>query len=131
MAGDSKGIQSAVTLEPWYLTVPKRVYLAARRILTIISPLIGVYVIVGSYMFGEWWYGFFWDRGFERGTYLAEGVDYLLASRIVLSIGIVVVLFITIVCVVSLKRKVFPFVDRFAWLVLRICSYSRCDRWPS
>jgi hypothetical protein len=35
------------------------VYFALRRALVLCSVFVALYVIVGSYIFADWWYGFF------------------------------------------------------------------------
>jgi hypothetical protein len=80
-----------------------------------------IYAIGGSYLFGEWWYGYFWDGGYRKAEYISDGLAVLLDQypRIVLWVSIAFV--IAIVAGWLLRRWLFWSADRFGWLVI-LCA---------
>ena len=93
-------------------------YAFGKRSLTLLILLLTVWVFIGSRMFGEWWYGFFWDGGFRKAEYVGGGFQLLLTDYTGLVIGIVIALAVVTACLGLLRKRWGSFVDRFAWLLV-------------
>jgi hypothetical protein len=83
------------------------------RLLVLSSVIIAIYVIVGSSLFRDWWYGFFWGR-YSKLRYARAGLETLVDLYFGLSMGIIVAFVVTVLAISSSKQWVFPLIDRFA-----------------
>jgi hypothetical protein len=80
-----------------------------------------LYAVVGCYIFGPWWFGFFWDSGFKSVDYIAIGTRILLDQYFFLVICIVVGFFSLAFVVMAFPTRLFAFLDRFSKVILSAC----------
>jgi len=69
-----------------------------RRILVIVIPIVSLYIVTGTLMYGFWWYGFVWDLGWSQGEYWRDALvffqsyPYLCATIMVVGIAAIILL---------------------------------------
>jgi len=80
-----------------------------------------VYVIVGSWMFPEWWYGIFWDGRFKDRAYIADALRYLGPGSSGLVLWIVIGAFVLSILLMIFAGPVLGFVDRFSKAIALVC----------
>jgi hypothetical protein len=85
--------------------------------LALVSAAIAVYVVAGSIIFGDWWYGYFWDNGFKQAQYYIDALNFLVSHYFRLTIAIIVMGFLFVGLGILLKNRILPAIHRFAWLI--------------
>jgi len=76
------------------------------------------WIVVGSYVFGSWWYGFFWDDGFRHPSYVKRGLQILIDEYywwVLLILGVTV---IAVFLASLFRRGMFMFIDKGPWLIV-------------
>jgi hypothetical protein len=84
--------------------------------LALVSAAIAIYV-AGSIIFGDWWYGYFWDNGFKQAQYYIDALSFLVSHYFRLTIAIMVMGFLFVGLGILLKKRILPAIHRFAWLI--------------
>jgi len=95
-----------------------RVRLQGKRSLAILSVVFAIYVIGGSYLFGEWWYGFFWDGGYRKPQFISDGVAFLIDHEPRLTLWISLALLSAVTAGLLMRRRLLSFVDKGGWLII-------------
>src|SRR5436305_14085781 len=98
-----------------------RLSLFAVRAALILLFYATIYIIVGSWMFPEWWYGVFWDARFKDGQYMADGLRYLRPGNSILVLWIVGGIFVLLLFLMVFAGPVWRLVDRFSKPIAIVC----------
>ena len=112
-----EAIHAAPKPECWCVSALRRVYVFARRSLIIISPVIALWVLVGSCMDPAWWFGLLWGGQLSR-RYVVDGLDYLVLDTFSLPVVVVVAFFVLIIGGLICKTRVLQFLDKFGKYLL-------------
>jgi hypothetical protein len=93
---------------------------AGKRILALSFIYIAAYFVVGSALFGDWWYGFFWGGQFASPRWVALGWRFLVnwhVSAVTCTVlGASLVIFLS----VWSPRRVTAFLNRFVSLIVAL-----------
>src|SRR2546426_338403 len=90
---------------------------SAKGCLVFASVAVAIYIVAGSWMFPDWWYGFLWDRKRSLRD-IREALTWLLDQRITLIIAMAFVFFVSVEVGVTLQRQLLWVTDRFGWRIL-------------
>jgi hypothetical protein len=107
-------------LFPWtpFVSAMKTVLMVLLHWMALASVALAIYVVAGSWMFGEWWYGFFWG-GKRNLQYITDGLRVLLDEHYRLAIATVAaILAAVVVSDTMLAHWLLPFTDRFGGLIV-------------
>src|SRR5271157_1651638 len=88
-----------------------RMLVGIRRTLVLSSLMLALYVMVGSLFFSDWWYAFFWLKGYRYSSFVVNGLFSLIDNHFWLSIGTFVAFLAAVVLGSILKRHVFRLID--------------------
>jgi len=91
-----------------------------KRTAVFLSAAAAIYIVAGSLLFADWWYGFFWDDGFRTSQYVTNALMFLVDNEFWLALGIIAALMVAFVTGALWKRRLFPVTDRFAGLIVFI-----------
>ena len=105
--------------ESWLYSVSlvHAAYVHGMRLLALASVALAIYVIVGSWMFRDWWYLLFWG-GYANFQFVKTGLEVLVDDHFHLAIGIVIGFVVVVLAIAALRRWFVPFLDRFARLIV-------------
>jgi hypothetical protein len=117
MASLTQAILPVPPHERWYVSASRRVYVFARRALVTLSPVLALYVLVGSCSDPYWWFGLLWGGHFNR-QYVADGLGSELSSDFTLVMSVVIAGFVLIMFGLIFRTHVLHFVDKFGVYVL-------------
>lgn len=117
MAAFPQPIQPIPPRERWYVSTSSRVYVFARRSLVILSPMIAIYVLVGSCLYPGWWFGLLWGGHFNR-DYVADGLGSVPQENFGLLLSVVIAAFVLTVLGLTFRTHLPHFLDNFGGYVL-------------
>jgi hypothetical protein len=82
----------------------------------LLSASVAVYVVVGSWIFPDWWFGFFWDR--KRAFHeIRMALKDLLNEHFRLTLLIVLFVFTVLISGTTFSRWLLPVTNRHAWVI--------------
>jgi len=91
----------------------------AKRCIAIVSAVLAIYVSIGSWLYGDWYFGLFWRGKLWDINYILDGFGYLVDKAFY---GVLIVLGLCVVVLVLVriyKHKLLPVIDRFVgWITL-------------
>jgi hypothetical protein len=82
-----------------------------KRVLTLASVVLAVYLLVGCWMFPDWWYSWLWQRQFADPEYTAEGLHVLLDQYFSLVLTIIFLVLAVAVLGRIFRDRLFRIVD--------------------
>src|SRR6266516_4827592 len=103
MAAPSQSVEPNLSV-PWYVRKLQRIYLVLKRAVVFLSAAAAIYIIAGSSLFADWWYGFFWDDGFRTSQYVTNALTFLVDDEFWLTLGIIAALMVVLVTGALWKR---------------------------
>ena len=93
------------------------IYMFGMRVIALASTAIAIYVLVGSWKFPSWWYGFFWGGEAKLG-YVKAGAEHLIDNYFWPAISIIFLFISVVLSLVALGQILFRLVDRFAGVII-------------
>jgi len=95
----------------------RHVYAIAKAWAAFVAVVLAVYIAVGSWMFGDWWYGLMWG-GNLTFKYIRQGWLVFLNQNFGLAVGIIVAVAIAVIVGTILSRHVLQITDKFGGLII-------------
>lgn len=92
-------------------------YAVAKAWAAFVAVVLAVYIAVGSWMFGDWWYGLMWG-GNLNFTYVRKGWLIFLNQNFGLAVGIIIAVAIAVVVGTMLSRHVLQITKRFGGVIV-------------
>ncbi len=89
-----------------------------KRVFTLMSVVLAVYLLVGCWMFPDWWYGWLWQRQFADPEYTAEGLHVLLDQYFWLVLTIIFLVLAAAVLGRIFKHRLFRIVDAAGGMIV-------------
>jgi hypothetical protein len=87
-------------------------FLAWRRVLCLVLPLAAVYVVVGSFFYGEWWFGFFFRSKIYSAVYWRDACLFLLNEHFYWTLALLIAISLTVFATVMAWRKLVVVLDK-------------------
>jgi len=88
-----------------------------KRILVLVGVVAVIYTVVGSYLYGEWYFGLIWRAKALKLSYWIGGAQYQLQTTPYYVIAVMIAAFLLSMFLYRVRQKFLPFVDRqWIWL---------------
>lgn len=88
-----------------------------KRVLAITSVAAALYVVIGCWMYGPWWYSWLFEGEFRNLEYTLDGIKYLFESLFSTVVVVFVAAFLAVILASTWSVQFFRIVDRFGWLI--------------
>ena len=92
----------------------------ARRWAALLGLASMLYIVLGSLVFSEWWYGFFYNDGHKSAGYIWNGLVLLKSNFLPLLILTILALCAAVAAGVKRRRQLFTVTDKYADLMVLI-----------
>lgn len=116
---DAVDPEDVPTLKLW-----QKLLRVAKRIVTLSSVAVAVYVLIGCWMFPEWWYTWLWEGEFADRTYNLEGFQILLGHFFGLVLTVVGVIFFAALLGRVFRTQLFRIVDAVGGFIVFVVALS-------
>ena len=109
----------ASTPKPW-----QKCLIAVKRVITLSVISVAAYVLIGCWMFPDWWYEWFWQAGFKDPDYNLQALQILLDDYFWLVLTVIVAIFFAGLLGKVFRRSLFRVVDAFGGFIVFIVALS-------
>ena len=96
----------------------RRVCTNTKRVVTSASVAVAVYLLVGCWMFPDWWYSWLWQRQFVDLEYTTEGLHVLMDEYFWLVLTVVSLILVAGVLGRVFRNRLFRIIDEFGGIII-------------